>query len=95
MDHTQNGAQQEGQYFSFWQSDANAILGSYGHGSIHLVDQYRNGAKIIGDSNVVLKTSSYGSIGDGGGRFDPAPSSLPGQWKIGDYFCFSTGIGLF
>ncbi len=94
MDHTQHGANREGQYFTFWQSDANAILGSYADSSTYVIDQYRNGAKIAGDSNVILKTSSCGSIGDGCGRLDPAPSSLPGQWKIGDYFCFPSGIKL-
>ena len=82
-----------GQYFTFWQADVNAILGSYDHGSTYMIDQYRNNYKILEGSEVKIWTKdNTGSIGDGHGRYNPGTTSSPGQWKTGDYFCFPTGI---
>ena len=82
-----------GRYFNFLQSDVNAVLGSYGHGSIHSIDQYRDGTKIVDDGQVKLWTTvNGGTIGDGHGRYNPISNALAGQWKIGDRFCFKPGI---
>ena len=69
------------------------VLGSYGHGSMHSIDQYRDGTKIVEDSQVMLWTANVGgTIGDGHGRYNPSSNAQVGQWKIGDQFCFNPGI---
>ena len=75
------------------ESDVNAILGSYAHGSTYDVGQWRNGALIKTAVTVMIwtTTGSGASIGDAHGRYNPDSAMEAGQWETGDEFCFNLG----
>ena len=74
----------------------NVALGGYViHRNTYVIDQYRDGTKIVDNSQVQLWTTvSGGTIGDGHGRYNSKSNPLirDGQWQSGDQFCFDTGI---
>ena len=89
-----HGSGIEGKFFNFFVYDVVAYLGNnWTSGTIVMIDQYRDGARVEVDQAVVLwNTTNGGTLGDGHGRYHSStftPSA--GQWEIGDYFCPSRG----